>query len=354
MIDKHTADDGDFHVGDPIDGPDRRASPAGFTIVGIATLRRRPTAWAAPASSALHLGHRAASARRSRAGRRDRVRRAPTASRQQRARRPHRAGRCRRAPRWSPATAITKEQQADSSEQHGLLHHLPAGLRRHRAVRRLRSSSTTPSRSSWPSARRRWRCCGRSAPAAAGAAVGARSRRRSSASSPPWLGLVAGVGVAAGLKALLGAIGIEIPGGPVVVTTTTIVMLARRRASVSRVGSAVAPGSSGVEGRAGRGHARRGRRRGPQLEARTVSGLVVTGARRCRFVGRALGGAGVTLVRLGALAVFVGVAVLGPVLARPVDRVIGAPLPACGASPARWPGRTPCATRSAPRRRPRR
>ena len=55
------------------------------------------------------------------------------------------------------------------------------------------------------------------------------------------------------------------------------------------------------------------------------------------------------------LLVFVGIAVLGPVIARPMSRLLGcAAAPAPGHGRARWPGRTPCGTRSAPRPRPRR
>jgi len=45
------------------------------------------------------------------------------------------------------------------------------------------------------------------------------------------------------------------------------------------------------------------------------------------FIAQGLAGAGAGPVGLGALAVFVGVAVLGPVIARPFAHVIGAPLP---------------------------
>ncbi len=45
--------------------------------------------------------------------------------------------------------------------------HRPAGVRGHRPVRRRASSSSTPSRSSWPSARGSWRCSGPWAPAGA-------------------------------------------------------------------------------------------------------------------------------------------------------------------------------------------
>ena len=58
---------------------------------------------------------------------------------------------------------------------------------------------------------------------------------------------------------------------------------------------------------------------GPRLEARTVSGLIITGV-GVAALSAGLGGAGVALVLLGALAVFVGIAVLGPLLARPAVR----------------------------------
>ena len=45
------------------------------------------------------------------------------------------------------------------------------------------------------------------------------------------------------------------------------------------------------------------------------------------FLAMGLSGGGIAPVGLGALGVFVGVAVLGPVIARPFARLIGAPLP---------------------------
>ena len=75
----------------------------------------------------------------------------------------------RRAGHWrcSPASEITKETQTDIQKALVVLQRAPAGVRRHRPVRRRSSSSTTRSRSSWPSASGRPPCCGPSAPAAA-------------------------------------------------------------------------------------------------------------------------------------------------------------------------------------------
>ena len=56
-------------------------------------------------------------------------------------------------------------------------------------------------------------------------------------------------------------------------------------------------------------------------------GTAVTGLGALAMASGLFGGGGVGLIGLGAPIVFVGVAILGPVLARPISRVIGAPLP---------------------------
>ena len=81
----------------------------------------------------------------------------------------------------------------------------------------VRSSSTTRSRSPSRSAPGRWRCCGRSAPPAV------RSSARCSLEAvvvgvlASGLGLVAGIGVAAGLRQLMSAFGFDMPDGPTVI-----------------------------------------------------------------------------------------------------------------------------------------
>jgi putative ABC transport system permease protein len=140
------------------------------------------------------------------------------------------------------------------------------------------------------------------------------------------LGLLAGIGVAAGLKALLAGIGIDIPAGGVVLTSNTVIVSVIAGLGVS-VASAVLP-------------ARRASKvppiaamrdvavdRSSRSRRRVVNGTVVTALGAAAMSAGLFGGAGIMPVGLGALLVFVGVAVLGPVLARPMSRVLGAPLP---------------------------
>ena len=138
--------------------------PATFTIAGIAKFGGADSAGGATLG-ALHRRHRPGAAGRARSGRRRRV---------------HRRARRLAARRWprtskpSPATDVAGHHRRTSSS--------PRTRRRcTRTSRRsasscwsspasrcssVRSSSTTPSRSRWRSAPRRWRCCGRSAPVA--------------------------------------------------------------------------------------------------------------------------------------------------------------------------------------------
>jgi putative ABC transport system permease protein len=137
-------------------------------------------------------------------------------------------------------------------------------------------------------------------------------------------GLAAGVLVAAGLKALLEGVGIDIPAGGTVVAGRTVAV-ALVVGTVVTVASAVLPALRAsrvpplaavrsvdvdVSGASGR---------------RLVAGGVVTAAGVGAFVG-GLAGRGAAWVGAGALLVFVGVFALGPLLARPVCRTLGAPI----------------------------
>jgi putative ABC transport system permease protein len=142
------------------------------------------------------------------------------------------------------------------------------------------------------------------------------------------LGLVAGIGVAAGLKAVLAAFGVDIPAGGVVLGANTVLTALVAGVGVS-VASAFFP-------------ARRAAKVPPVAALRDFAVETPGGSRRRTVIGAlitALGGALLlqglfgsggnkpASVGLGATVVFFGVAALGPVFARPAARLIGAPLP---------------------------
>jgi putative ABC transport system permease protein len=142
------------------------------------------------------------------------------------------------------------------------------------------------------------------------------------------LGVAAGVGVAAGLRALLSGFGLEIPAGGIVLAPRTVLVSLLTGVLVSAA-SAVLP-------------ARRAAKAPPLAAIRDLAHDSSGQSRRRVVVGAAVTAAGVTalslgllldpkrmlLVGLGAAAIFVGVAVLGPVIARPAARLLGAPLAA--------------------------
>jgi putative ABC transport system permease protein len=142
------------------------------------------------------------------------------------------------------------------------------------------------------------------------------------------LGMFAGIGIAAGLKGVLAGFGIDIPAGGIVFTAKTAILSLVAGLGVS-VASAYFP-------------ARRASKVPPVAAMRDLAFEHPGGSRRRTIVGAAVtvigalllfnglfGDAGNALANVGAGAVviFFGVAVLGPVFARPVSRLIGAPLP---------------------------
>jgi len=149
------------------------------------------------------------------------------------------------------------------------------------------------------------------------------------------IGVLAGIGIAVGLKALLGVFGIDLPSTGVqvqmrtvvvslvvgtVITTLAAIMPARRAASVS-------PIEALREGDQAAGHARgRGRRL-------ALGGLVAgLGVASLLFGLFGSPDKAYLYVGLGAAVTFVGVAMLSPYAAGPVASVIGSPLSKIGAS----------------------
>ena len=142
-------------------------------------------------------------------------------------------------------------------------------------------------------------------------------------------GLVAGIGVASGLRMLMSVFGFSLPAGPTVITGSDMV-IAFAVGVVVTVLSAWLP-------------ARRAARIAPIAALRDVSVDRSAGSGRRAVLGSVVTALGVgallvglsgelILVAVGALATFVGVAILGPVLARPIARAFGVPLRARGLS----------------------
>jgi putative ABC transport system permease protein len=140
-------------------------------------------------------------------------------------------------------------------------------------------------------------------------------------------GIVTGVGIAMALKELLAGMGIDVPSGSVVLGGGTIVISLVAGLGVS-IASAVFP-------------ARRAAKIAPiaamrdvavdesaRSTRRTVAGLGVTGLGAAAMATGLFGDGGPAPVGGGALVVFLGVAILGPVLAAPMSRVLGAPVAA--------------------------
>jgi putative ABC transport system permease protein len=138
-------------------------------------------------------------------------------------------------------------------------------------------------------------------------------------------GVILGIGLAQGLRSVLSAFGMELPSGSSVIEPRTVVVSmltgivvtvaaawlpARRAAKVAPI---EALRDSALDTSA---HSKRRVLFG-------VAGGVVGGV----LIAHGLSGAGVKAVGLGALAVFVGVVMLGPAMARRFSRVVGWPLP---------------------------
>ncbi len=139
------------------------------------------------------------------------------------------------------------------------------------------------------------------------------------------VGLGLGILVAIGLQSLLKAFGIDLPASGAVVAPRTIIasllvgvgVTVLSSVSPARKASRIAPMAAlrgaGVE-------------QGGSLRRRSLVGAVVLGLGGAAMLFGLFGG-GISLVGLGAALVFVGVALLSPLAAGPMARVIGAPFP---------------------------
>ena len=140
------------------------------------------------------------------------------------------------------------------------------------------------------------------------------------------IGLAAGVGLSYGLRALLGAGGLEIPSGALVVSSATITTALIVGVTVSVV-SAVVPAWRASRVRPIAALRDMAVDRSGLSFGRVAFGVLLTGAGVAGFVVglSAPGQDGLSLIGLGAMTVVLGVFTLGPVLVGPAIRVLGVP-----------------------------
>src|SRR6266568_4532845 len=160
-------------------------------------------------------------------------------------------------------------------------------------------------------------------------------------------GLGVGIGLAVGLRAMLVAFGIDIPSSGLLISPRTIV-ISLVVGTLITVLAAIAPAKkagkiapvAALRDVAIDGETRKVRR--------TISGAIVTAIGLVAlFIGLFSHPSNrVTFVGVGAAVVFLGVAILGPLVSRPISRVIGVPLT--------WRGTTGQLARSNAMRNPKR
>ncbi len=138
------------------------------------------------------------------------------------------------------------------------------------------------------------------------------------------IGLMAGIGLADGIKALMAALGVKIPIGTPIITpaTVTVSMIV---GVVITIASAILP-------------ARRASKVPPIAALRDIAQDRSAVSKRRIIIGTTstivaiatlligLNAANAKLVGLGALGLFLAVSILGPVLARPVSTLLGSPI----------------------------
>ena len=139
------------------------------------------------------------------------------------------------------------------------------------------------------------------------------------------VGFVAGIALAAGLKALLAGLGIDIPAGAIVIPASaiiwsyvmgmlvTIVAALAPALKASRIPPIAAMRDVSID-------------RSSTSRVRILSGLLVTGLGALLLALGLFGDSGLAIVGLGMGVVFLGVAILGPVIATPISGVLGWPI----------------------------
>ena len=137
--------------------------------------------------------------------------------------------------------------------------------------------------------------------------------------------MVAGIFTAKGIALAFTALGFALPAGGTVVNSSTIVisMVVGTLVTVSRR-------TCRLGGRP-RWHPSQpcatSLSTAPARRCAAPSSATVVTVAGAAFIALGLSGGAIAAVGLGAVSVFVGVAVLGPVIARPFTKVLGAPLP---------------------------
>ncbi len=138
------------------------------------------------------------------------------------------------------------------------------------------------------------------------------------------IGLGAGIALSSGLKAVLDAFGFDIPAGGTVISAQTVIVALVVGTGVTII-SAIVPArkASRVPPIAAMRDVAIEER--PNSGRRALIGFGILALGVISLFAGLFGGAGIQLVGLGALIVFIGVFVLGPVVARPLSDAIGWP-----------------------------
>ncbi|HET7236246.1 MAG TPA: FtsX-like permease family protein [Actinomycetota bacterium] len=141
------------------------------------------------------------------------------------------------------------------------------------------------------------------------------------------IGVVVGIGIAIGLQALLSGIGLELPGSATVIQVRTVVVSIVIGTLITVIASVV-PARRAARVTPIQALRETQDHLGRSLRFRLISGLVVLGLGVVPVLYGLFGTPenGLQLVGVGVLLTFIGVAMLTPLIARPVAGTLGAPL----------------------------